>query len=229
MNSRILITFIFLIATMVGFAQKSRHRATVNKPPKINSFNSDIDLISRCPWSDACSLSDGIIKLTVYAQDPDGDPLQFKCTTSAGKLSKCGASMSWDLSKQPNGVFSASVTVTDGRGGEDKAELHVTIADCGSCDPPPPPCPTITISLQDGSDTKHLRFKVEIKGGDEAATPSYYWTAGLGKIIKGEQASEVVIDASDLEGEELTVQVDVRGFDPSCSTVQSQRLLVKQN
>jgi len=60
-------------------------------------------------------------------------------------------------------------------------------------------------------------------------TESYHWTASLGKIIKGLHTSEVEIDATGFEGDELTVKVEVGGFDPSCSTVQSQRLLIKQN
>jgi len=67
------------------------------------------------------------------------------------------------------------------------------------------------------------------KSAPDATTESYYWTASLGKIIKGLHTSEVEIDATGFEGDELTVKVEVGGFDPSCSTVQSQRLLIKQN
>jgi hypothetical protein len=166
----------------------------------------------------------------VDAYDPDADLLDFKCKTSAGTLSNCGKSMSWDLSHEPNSTYTATVTVSDRRGGEDTAELKVDIADCGSCDAPPPPCPNITISMPNGTDDiSHLVFKVSTDRASSYITESYRWTAGLGKIIKGEHATEVVIDAKGLEGEELTVKVEVGGFDPSCSTVQSLRLLIKQN
>jgi hypothetical protein len=66
-------------------------------------------------------------------------------------------------------------------------------------------------------------------GRNRFAVSPHRWTASRGKIIKGEHASEVVIDATGSEGEEPTVKVEVGGSDPSCSTVQSQRLLVKQN
>jgi len=60
-------------------------------------------------------------------------------------------------------------------------------------------------------------------------TESYHWTASLGKIIKGEHTSEVVIDATGFEGQELTVEVSVGGFDPSCSTTVTKALLLKHN
>jgi hypothetical protein len=228
---RILSTVIF--ATLVfsfALGQKPGQPKT-NRPPKIRSFISDVNMWGWCHWTQsACSASDGVIKLTVDASDPDGDSLDFKCTTSAGKLSICGKSMSWDLRNQANSTYTATVTVNDGRGGEDTAEVKVTIAECSSCDGPPPPCPNISISTPNGTDDiKHLVFKVSTDRASSYPTGSYRWTASHGKIIKGEHASEVVIDATGFDGEELTVKVEVGGFDPSCSTVQSQRLLIKQN
>jgi len=59
--------------------------------------------------------------------------------------------------------------------------------------------------------------------------PSFNWTASLGKIIKGQHTGEVVFDATDFEGQELTVEVSVGGFDPSCSTTVAKPVLLKHN
>jgi hypothetical protein len=222
----------FVLATLVFSQGQKPAQSKPNQPPSIEAFVSDVSVISWCQLAGVspCSFSDGIAKLSVRAHDPNGDPLKYECTTSAGTISKCDASMSWDLKQQPNGIYTATVKVTDSRGGEDSAELQVTIADCAACDKPKPPCPTVTVSSPSNThDIKHLVFKVATENGDSSVTPSYNWTASHGKIIKGEHTSEVVIDATGFEGEELTVKVEVGGFDPSCSTAQSQRLLIKQN
>ncbi|PYS73669.1 MAG: hypothetical protein DMF69_04145 [Acidobacteria bacterium] len=63
----------------------------------------------------------------------------------------------------------------------------------------------------------------------QSKTSSFNWTASVGKIIKGEHTSEVVIDATGFEGQELIVEVSLGDFDPSCSTTVAKTLLLKHN
>ena len=138
--------------------------------------------------------------------------------------------MSWDLNNVGRGIYTISVKVRDAHGGEVIAQLAITVADCATCDPPHPPCPTITIlTPKDTNDNKHLIFVTKIEGVRGDATPSFNWTTTSGKIINGQNTKEVEIDASGLEGDELTMTVSVGGFDPSCMTTVSKQFVVKKN
>jgi len=218
---------IVLVMLLNASAQKRNQKRRVNRPPEITRFFSSTNAVFLCPWA---SCGPEIAQLTLVATDVDHDRLQFDCAVSVGKLSGCGPSMSWDLNNAVRGIHTISVKVRDGHGGEATTQLAITVADCGTCDPPPPPCPTITISTpNEARDNRHLSFTVKTEGADGYRDPSFNWTTSVGKIINGQNTSEVEIDASGFEGDELTVTVSVTGFDPACVTTVSKQFVVKKN
>jgi hypothetical protein len=177
------------------------------------------------------SLRGEIAGFSLVVTDADHDPLQYECTIEVGKLlGGCGPSISWDLKNVVRGTQKISVKVRDGHGGEVIAQLAITVADCPICDPPPPPCPKITISTpNEATDSRHLVFNVKTEGAESYGAPSFDWTTSLGKIINGQNTSEVEIDASGLETQELTITVSIGGFDPACATLVSKSFFVKKN
>lgn len=66
--------------------------------------------------------------LTCAASDPDGDPLQYAWNDAdEGSLSGIGNTVSW-TSPSKNGDFTVYVIVSDGKGGESKQQIVITVA-----------------------------------------------------------------------------------------------------
>ena len=63
----------------------------------------------------------------------------------AGSPAKAGQ-VTWDLSGVQNGTYTATVEVNDGNQQKATGSATVTVADCTGCVPPPPPCPTVSVS-----------------------------------------------------------------------------------
>ncbi len=221
-----LLIIISLIVSSTASGQRHPQKRRVNHPPEITSFSSFPNLVSLCPWNPC---GGEMAHLTLVATDADHDSLHYDCTTDVGKLlGGCGPSMTWDLKNVVRGTHKISVKVRDSHGGDAIAQLEITVADCPICDPPPPPCPTITISTpKEATHSRHLLFNVKTEGAESYGAPSFDWTTNLGKIINGQNTSEVEIDASGFVGDELTVTVSVGGFDPSCQTTASKQFVVK--
>lgn len=199
-----------------------------NRPPNIQSVTASQRVLSVCPFISSEVCGDQIIHIRVNASDPDGDKLQFNCEILAGKLSKCGPDISWDLRRSARQEHKLTVRVSDGRGGEDQSSTSVIVADCGSCDPPPPPCPVITILVPPESrSAKQFVLIVTTQGAEAYLPATFKWKVSDGKIVKGQGTAEIEVDTSVVEVESLTVEVSVGGFDPACLTTVSRQVLIK--
>jgi hypothetical protein len=137
---------------------------------------------------------------------------------AAGKLSGNGRKVTWDLSSAVEGVYTAEVEVNDGNQHTAFASTKVTIAACSSCDPPPPPCPIVSVSCPDIVDPKPpMIFEAKVIGGDPKMEPTFTWTLSTGKIISGQGTAKIMVDVSTFVIEPITARVSVGGADPSCS------------
>lgn len=212
--------------------QPQRDKNRENHRPEIAAFDSSAMTLDLCPSgfnSAGCSaVTDKTIALNVSAIDPDGDRLTYKYSTTAGRISGKGPSVSWILDSVPSGSYTASVRVTDGRGGENRALVKVNLVFCSACDPPPPPCPTITVSCPNrASRGKLIVFSASIKGSRPYREPSYTWAISAGRIVRGQYTRHLEVDMTGFEGENITATVDVGGFDPACQRVASCSSLIK--
>jgi peptidoglycan-associated lipoprotein len=88
-----------------------------------------------------CTVESGrSVSLRVLGQDPDGDPLSYRWSTAAGKVSDpTGATATWTAPTTP-GPVALTVTVNDGRGGiaSDTVTIDVrepAVAMAGTVDP----------------------------------------------------------------------------------------------
>jgi len=72
----------------------------------------------------------GRVTVTGAASDPDGDTLTYKWTADGGAITGVGTNVTWqapDAKPGEKSDYAISLTVEDGRGGQDIETVHVTI------------------------------------------------------------------------------------------------------
>jgi hypothetical protein len=190
-----------------------------NRPPVIGEFGSTMTTLALCPWSPdgSCSASGRTLALWVNATDPDGDVLEYKYSTTAGRIKGTGPRVWWILEDLPVGSYVTTVKVSDRRGGQTIGAVSVNIVVCGSCDPPPPPCPKITVSCPNRVGRGRLiGFSATIKSSRPYGEPSYTWSINAGRIVSGQYTRHLEVDTTAFPFENITATVTVGGFDPAC-------------
>jgi hypothetical protein len=76
-------------------------------------------------------------------------------------------------------------------------------------------CPVIYVSQIDAASTgPTLIYRANIQGGDSLVTPKFKWTVSTGKITRGQDTSEVLVDAERINS--ITVIVEVIGYPANC-------------
>jgi len=88
-----------------------------NQPPVIASCLADPGTIEEGKSS----------TVTTDASDPDNDPLTYSYTTSGGKVTGSGKSVQFDSTGVAPGTYTVNCLVSDGRGGEAKANTTVKV------------------------------------------------------------------------------------------------------
>lgn len=172
--------------------------------------------MSYCPFvpGGACA-SSAIAMLEAKATDPDGDELTYKYSVTAGAIAGNGASVNWDLFEAPFGVQTATVEVTDGRGGKTSSTAQVKVVICGTCDPPRPYV-TLTCPTEVSQDSVAV-FTASVAGVGPDEKLTYLWRYTNGKHLPGPEGAELKIKAVGSPGDVIKATVDVRGLDPAVS------------
>lgn len=88
-----------------------------NQPPIISSFNA----------SQAGILFGGSTTLTCIATDPDGDVVRYSWEPSEGSITGVGSKVTW-VAPNKGGNYNIIVIVSDGKGGETKGSIMVTVS-----------------------------------------------------------------------------------------------------
>ena len=88
-----------------------------NQPPVIASCLADPGTIEEGKTS----------TVTTEASDPDNDPLSYSYTTSGGKVTGSGKSVQFDSTGVAPGTYTVNCLVSDGRGGEAKANTTIKV------------------------------------------------------------------------------------------------------
>jgi hypothetical protein len=91
----------------------------------------------------------------------------------------------------------------------------------GETDPKAPGngiCPAVRLS-EAGHTAKGtpLDVTVTVDSGDPNVSPTYNWSVSAGGIESGQGTPKISIGTADVDGN-LTITVDVGGYDPSCTT-----------
>lgn len=90
-------------------------------------FSNSVPLISGVTASRTAVDPSGAVALTVSASDPDGDPLSYAWSATGGTFSNASsATPTWTAPAAP-GSLDISVTVSDGRGGQNSLSMTVAV------------------------------------------------------------------------------------------------------
>ncbi len=87
-----------------------------NQSPLINSFKADPSTI----------LYGGSTTLTCVAADPDGDVVRYSWTASEGTITGVGDKVTW-VAPGKGGEYTITVVVSDGKGGEMRGDVKITV------------------------------------------------------------------------------------------------------
>jgi hypothetical protein len=101
-----------------GSAQSSLNMAVAaNQNPIINSLNAN----------PSNTLYGGSTTLTCLATDPDGDVVRYSWTASEGNITGVGDKVTW-VAPNKGGEFTVTCIVSDGRGGETRGDVRVSVS-----------------------------------------------------------------------------------------------------
>ena len=226
MKTAVLIA-IGLILTVATDSQKASKTDGERDSLIITAFTSTANTIGVCPFSRLmCDPNDKQVLLTTDVLNPKKRKLTYSYTVTAGVIVGQGAVVTWDLRKALIGEHTAKVSVRDSKGTSANANVTVRLVECTVCDPPPPPCPTVTVECPSEVEKgKPISFTANIKG-DPVLDPlfddaSYEWWASSGKIVRGQSEKKMTLEPAGFPFETITVTVSVGGFDPSCTGTQA--------
>ena len=114
-------------------------------------------------------------QIECVASDPDNDELSYTWSASRGKIEGSGSMVTW-TAPDSEGIYSISVTVSDGQGGE--AKDYITIVVKANS---PPVITSLTPSADWVTPSGILQVKCEAEDPDGDAL-SYEWLANAGSI-----------------------------------------------
>src|SRR5215204_6381435 len=149
-------------------AQKTRE-SFVYAPPTL-SLSSDTSVMTACEGT-------SLVKLNARASSPDGNPIRYRWSSSAGHLEGNGPTVIWDLSGLAPGIYKAFINIETGsNAGECNAFTSTTVV-VPSCPPVKPVCPTVEIICPtDIGVDQPLTFSSNISGGTSGVAPVYNWS-----------------------------------------------------
>ena len=164
MNKRrwLIITVIVVAAALLAILL---YATLANNPPVISSLEAEAERV----------FPSGSTQIVCTASDRDGDELSYEWSGIAGEIHGEGATITW-TAPDNEGIYNVSVTVTDGRGGEDTDHVTITVKANEQ--------PTITSLAADAawttpSRSRQVTCEAEDPDHDEL---SYEWTATAGNI-----------------------------------------------
>jgi hypothetical protein len=185
------------------------------------SLSSSNSLITFCPKTGIMNncASNPEVRLFANAIDPEVQDLLFTWMVTSGRLRGEGREVIWDLSGVPEGTYTATVEVNDGRQRTAADTTKVTVSLCDGCDRPPPLCPSVSVSCPSGVESKsEITFVANVSGGEPDLKPTLTWSVTAGKIISGQGTSKIRVDASNVpRSQSITATVSAEGFHPACT------------
>ena len=207
----------------------SRCRAVIPPPadtPEIEDVILDRETVfTWCPNEELvpeearfCSKSQLSVKVSTIVKGAQTDGLTFHYTISGGRIVGQGANVIWNLENTQPGNYAITAAIgKDGRVGEKTATKSLELKNCPNCDLPCI-CPTVAISgPAKVASGKRAAFKALVSG-EAPSDKKYQWSVSGGEIIRGRNASEVVVRANkNSAGKSMFVDVRLGGsYPPPC-------------
>jgi PKD domain-containing protein len=208
--------FLPLIVVAFGFfaseaaAQKARE-TFVYGPPTL-SLTADQTVIRACEGDKSA-----LVNLNAKATSPNGNTIHYRWTTSTGRITGDGPSVSWDLAGAQPGFHKAFLTI-DSSTGDESCEVFSSVAVLVNCPPAPPVCPTVSISCPENvMADRAVTFTSTITGSLGNIVPSYNWTVSAGTIIEGQGTPTIKVDTAGLAGQSIKAGLSLGGYNLDCS------------
>lgn len=205
------VALVVVLGAITAAAQKPT-AAVASAPLKLN-LTSDTTVVSACSDQGAPQ-----VRLTANAVSPNGNPIKYKWTTSAGTISGEGPTVTWNLAGLKPGYHKASLDiVSTGSEGECQAFSSVSVL-VNACAPVRPVCPAIEITCPTtvGVD-QPLTFTSRATGGTPGSTPVYNWTVSAGTIIEGQGTDTIKVDTTGLAGQTIRASLSMGGYNLECA------------
>jgi hypothetical protein len=205
------LALVVVLGAMPAAAQRPT-AAVASAPLKLN-LTSSTAIVSACSDSGAPQ-----VKLTANAVSPNGNPIKYKWTTSAGEIIGEGAEVTWNLAGLKPGYHKASLDVISaGSEGECQAFSSVTVL-VNPCAPVRPVCPAIEISCPTALGVDQpLTFRASTTGGTPGITGVYNWTVSAGTIIEGQGTDTIKVDTTGMAGQTIRASLSMGGYNLECA------------
>ena len=194
--------------------RKDREIPTQTGPAPVVSIADHARIVTPCPDS----LADAQIPLSVSVQNfSDPSILRYSWRASGGRIVGDGPSATWDLSGAAPGTYQATIEVDNNQNNGCTAftTTKVVVRECIR----PPVCPNVSIYCPD---TVNLgapaTFTANLSGGYPAnITPVYNWSVNGATILSGQGTPSIQVDTTNLEGQAITANLSVEGYNQSCT------------
>ncbi|HKR13889.1 MAG TPA: hypothetical protein VJT15_17630, partial [Pyrinomonadaceae bacterium] len=177
-------------------AQKPTVVSSVNAPLTL-SLTSNAAAVTACTEAGAPK-----VQLNARAVSPNGNPIKYRWSTTAGTIAGDGPVVTWDLSGLKPGYHKASLDIlSSSNEGECHAFSSVTVL-VNACPVIPPVCPNVEIVCPTNVRLDQpLTFTSRASGGTPSITPVYNWTVSAGTIVEGQGTNTIKVDTSGLAGQ----------------------------
>lgn len=206
------VAFAILLVSFQAYAQKPA--ATVANAPLTLSLASDATSVSVCSDSGTPQ-----VRLTATAVSPDGNPIKYRWTTTAGVITGDGPVVTWNLAGLKPGYHKASLDIeTAVPEGSCQAFASLTVL-VTPCPPVRPVCPNVEVTCPTniGID-QPLTFTSRATGGTPAGvTPLYNWSVSAGTIMEGQGTDTIKVDTTGLAGQTVRASLSIGGYNLECA------------
>jgi hypothetical protein len=138
--------------------------------------------------------------ITCAANDPDGDTVRFTWSASDGDITGVGDEITW-MAPRKTGTFEITVVVSDGKGGESKNNVLVTVGSAMKTE-------TITtIHEETGTVSPNDKDLTKTRAGDDSKETPYraFWSFNIFSLQRTEiKEAKLIFGPSEIVGEPFT-------------------------
>lgn len=200
---------LFALATAASAQKKVIVEARAFTPPNL-SLMAEPRVITVCEGS-------GPAIVHLNARATSSYPISYRWTSSAGRISGDGDTVTWDLSGLQPGYYKAYVDIDTGSGDEACQAFASTAVLVNRCPPPPPTCPNVAIECPDRVVVNEpLTFRSSVSGGSNVRQ-TYNWSVSAGSIIDGQGTDTIHVDTTGLAGKSVTATLSMGGYNLDCT------------
>ncbi len=184
------------------------------KPKVTLSMKAEPNVVTACSNGGAPA-----VKLTAQAVSPEGYPIKYRWTTSAGTIIGEGPEVTWNLAGLKPGYHNVSLDILcEGVEGICEAFSSVRVL-VNPCVVVQPVCPAIEIVCPtDVAFGQPITFSSRLTGGIPINTNAVYnWTVSAGTIIQGQGTDTIKVDTTGLGGQTVRASLSVGGYNLECA------------